>query len=424
MIVKIHSENPDFLSILMKNKNSFNGLQLRDLKNGVAIGRVISDSEYHMVFQDTKYSFSDQDFSSQIDYQSYCNPKVFLSMASIFLRHLISQKSEMDKKISWLGKSFAEADQSYPVTVTIPNVYADGINPKRKFVLAEYFSELSFTHKSGHLYEFTIQTDSIHRAVNLACITLMYLATINKQPWYLTEDLIRKYIRIVNNIAPVPYFLAYLLARRCLLSKEMFDNIRPDLQNAVNGEINLVWGNTQVMRLEAVERYFGENNNVLEIGCGEFDYVKKLGKKIPGTWYASDLEDYSNLADSVKRLRNVNLEFCKSLLEVEPTSDALMLAVEVIEHMPEASAMNLLIKHIKYHHPKKIIVTTPNREFNQYYAINGFRHDDHHFEFTQAEFKDFMNQVTFEFQEYKLEYFGIGDCVNGDYVSLGCYLER
>lgn len=441
MIVEISSENPNLMSILRKNPNSFNGLQLRSLKNGVAIGRIVSDHKYDMIFQDTKYSFTG-DHSSQIDYQSYCNPRVFLSMAGIYLRHLLVEKEDyLNQEIPWLNKTVSEVDsENFTTTIRIPNVYADGFNLSRGFVLAKYFPEISFERKIGCLHELEITARGVFKAVNLAALTLMYLAATNDQPWYINKDIAQKYIRIAKNLSPVPYFVLYLFARRCLPTKALFEELKDELVSATDLDVSLEWGNTQIQRIEAVRDILVDSEsgmipekNVVEIGCGEMNYPSNFLKNLQpdGVWFAHDLEDYSSIAERLNRKhseRRVEFRMGGNIEKGDPWQNNILLAIEVIEHMPYEEAALLLKRYIERHLPERVVITTPNFNFNQYYAIEKFRHDDHHFELTPKEFEVFVKDLIKSFASayftYKPKFFGIGDRVEDDHMSLGCLLTR
>lgn len=437
MIVKIHSTNPELASLLRKNPATSNGIQFRELKNGVAIGRFLSPNEYHLVFQDTKYSYC-EDHSSQIDYQSYCNPRVFLSLANLFLRHLMSEKEDyLTQEIPWLNSTIKEVEgDSFETIISVPNVYADGHNLSRGFVLNKYFSGVSLERREGNLHTLTVRADSVFSAVNLAALAMMYLAASNKQPWFINNDIAKKYIRVMKNLKPVPYFVLYLFARRCLPTQEMFRTFVSELEDCSDQQINLEFGNTQSQRIHAVrEILVGENGIpdrvILEIGCGEMDYPRAFLRHMPegATWVSSDVTDYSNLANRLnERYKNHNLVFTNDLTKNWPAGEGTMLAVEVIEHMPYNDALDLMINNIDHHAPDRVVITTPNITFNQNYEIYGFRHDDHHFELTSEEFELFILRVTETIRDdnhnYEPKYFGIGDQVDGEFMSLGCILTK
>jgi hypothetical protein len=435
MLIKITSENPEMLSLLMKNPDSFGGVQLREIKNGVAIGRIVSPSEYHLVFQDTKYSFS-EDASNQIDFQSYCNPRVFLTLVSSFLRHLLASKEDyFAGNIPWLKSGVKDIDcEGHAHTLTIENIYADGFSHNRGFVLSKYFPEIELEKKSGALFRMTISTnESLFRLINLAALACLYMAATNRQHWYINEDISRKYIRIIKNLSPVPYFVLYLFARSCLPSRELFNTLKPVLEDAYEGDVTMAWGNTQNMRIEAVgNRLIIDDvipENIVEIGCGEMDYPRRmLGKVAEGQqWYSHDVDDYSHLVPSVRRRRGKdNLHFIKSLDEGPAADeDNALIMVEVIEHMPYAVALKNTRDVIARFNPNRAIITTPNKAFNKHFGLvaREFRHDDHHFEFTPKEFAKFMGLVTKD-NSYRIEMFGIGDCVDGEYLSLGAMLTK
>lgn len=85
--------------------------------------------------------------------------------------------------------------------------------------------------------------------------------------------------------------------------------------------------------------------------------------------------------------------------------------VEVIEHMDEARIP--LFERVLFgsSKPKTVIVTTPNKEYNENYRTleNGtLRHKDHRFEWTRAQFSAWCSHICDEFG-YTVRYMDIGD---------------
>jgi hypothetical protein len=435
MIIKIKSDNPELASLLRKNPESFDGFQLREVKNGVGIGRVVSPTEYHLVFQDTKYSFSGKDRSNQIDFQSYCNPRVFLTLASIFLRHLMYEREAYESdEIPWLGATNAEVEsRGSKYVLEIENVYADGFSFNRGFVLNKYFEEINLERKRGCLFKLTVTADSLFRAVNLTALACVYLTTTNQQPFFVNKDIARKYIRVIKNLSPVPYFVLYLFARTCLPSKEIFEALRPELEDAFEGEVSLTWGNTQRMRINAISDTILDESGtipedvVLEVGCGEMDYPRALLGKLHenARWVSTDKVDFSHLVPAINRRHNTDKLSFQTF--IENTSESfLILMIEMIEHMPYDEAVTLVYQYINTFKPMRVVITTPNFDFNKYFAIEGFRHDDHHFELNPDGFEKFIEEVASAYEDcdYDAKFFGIGDRVKEDYLSLGCLLTR
>jgi hypothetical protein len=431
--------------LLRKNPATFNGLQFKQVKKGTGIGHVVSPSEYHMVFQDTKYSFTGKDRSNQIDFQSYCNPRVFLTLASEMLRHILVEKERwFSEEIPWLEKTVDEIDTPNDAThvLEIENIYADGFNQSKGFVLQKYFPEIKLTWKSGCLYSLRVETkESLHRLVNLTALACMYMAATNRERWYINKDIAAKYIRIIKNLTPVPYFVLYLFAKRCIRSPTDFQELMPKLAEAFDGEVNLTWGNTQEMRLREVGNRLlvdGEiPGDVIEIGCGEMDYPRRfLGKIKEGhRWIAHDVTDYTHLVPAVNRKHNTDqLVFVdEGWVEAGKNNGfnlppfTTMLMIEMIEHMPFNDSKALVSEMLSaLNRGDRAIITTPNISFNRHFAFGPdrkFRHDDHHFELTSDEFKSYIEQVI-DGLNIETEFFGIGDQVDGDYLSLGVELRR
>lgn len=65
--------------------------------------------------------------------------------------------------------------------------------------------------------------------------------------------------------------------------------------------------------------------------------------------------------------------------------------------------------------PKIAIFTTPNGDFNVLFDFKpgDFRHDDHKFEWTRAEFEDWSNNICTRFPDYCVQFHGIGDPPEG-----------
>lgn len=70
-----------------------------------------------------------------------------------------------------------------------------------------------------------------------------------------------------------------------------------------------------------------------------------------------------------------------------------------------------------------VIFTTPNFEFNVLFGEpifpNGFRHDDHKFEWTRAEFQEWAHNICTQYPDYYVEFYGIGPGPPGS-EHLGC----
>jgi 3' terminal RNA ribose 2'-O-methyltransferase Hen1 len=82
---------------------------------------------------------------------------------------------------------------------------------------------------------------------------------------------------------------------------------------------------------------------------------------------------------------------------------------EVIEHIDEERLPKVIETVLNDYRPKNFLVTTPNSDYNVLYDMDTkFRHADHRFEWTRAEFEDWC-RVRNNHGEYELIFDGIGE---------------
>jgi 3' terminal RNA ribose 2'-O-methyltransferase Hen1 len=85
--------------------------------------------------------------------------------------------------------------------------------------------------------------------------------------------------------------------------------------------------------------------------------------------------------------------------------------IEVVEHLdpPRLSAFERVL--FEFAAPKTVVVTTPNSEYNVKFEnlpAGKFRHRDHRFEWTRAEFQAWANDVSSRFK-YQVRFLPVGD---------------
>jgi 3' terminal RNA ribose 2'-O-methyltransferase Hen1 len=178
------------------------------------------------------------------------------------------------------------------------------------------------------------------------------------------------------------------------------------------------------IRLSSVANKIGElgARKVLDLGCGEGKLVKLLLKN-PNIDHvlACDVSMQSlqrasrNLKiDTVsdRQRARVSLQHGSLLYRDAAWEDFDVAAlVEVIEHLDAArlTAMEKVV--FGYAKPRHVVITTPNIEYNVKFeslAAGAFRHADHRFEWTRAEFKEWGDRVAEEF-DYQVSYEPLGD---------------
>ena len=167
-------------------------------------------------------------------------------------------------------------------------------------------------------------------------------------------------------------------------------------------------------------------NRVLDIGCGEGKLVRRLLKH-PG------FTEIIGVDPSLRSLKKAHESFYLDETS-EGVSDRLTFQlgsmtyadrrlrgfdaatlVEVIEHIDPARLVALRRNLFGDARPTLVIITTPNADYNAMYeslTAGEYRHDDHRFEWTRAEFAQWCGQVAKDF-DYQFEIEPLGP-VNED----------
>ncbi len=180
--------------------------------------------------------------------------------------------------------------------------------------------------------------------------------------------------------------------------------------------------NTQ--RMEAVKKAVLESGaqSVLDIGCGECKLTSMLLRETQIKRITAADVSVSVLEKAKQKLNYDRMQpFMKdkltliqaSLMYKDKRFDGFDAAcvIEVIEHMDEGRIP--LFEKVLFGcaKPKTVIVTTPNKEYNDNYPTleNGtLRHKDHRFEWTRQQFGIWCQHICQEFG-YTVNYINIGE---------------
>ncbi|RAR40485.1 methyltransferase domain-containing protein, partial [Paenibacillus sp. MDMC362] len=170
------------------------------------------------------------------------------------------------------------------------------------------------------------------------------------------------------------------------------------------------------------------NGGAVHIGCGEGFYALSFAGKIEESYYAVDINEA--LLEVVQRKAEAkgldNLVTFPSIARfLEGYDDEFVdvILTEVIEHMPEAEAADLIRQVVQEIRFEKLILTTPNADFNPYYELDGFRHDDHKWEMGQEKFRSWCDEIL-QNLDVQYEYVMIGDSVDGMHTTQGMIVTR
>lgn len=163
-------------------------------------------------------------------------------------------------------------------------------------------------------------------------------------------------------------------------------------------------------------------SSVADMGCGEGKLLRLLMekaafKRILGmdvSYHALEIAQSKLKIDRLPEQQKARIQLIHGSLTYRDKRlsgfDAGVL-VEVIEHLdlPRLQALEKVV--FEYARPQHIIITTVNAEYNVMYEKLGagaFRHSDHRFEWTRAEFEEWGNRIAEQFG-YIVNYRPLGE---------------
>ncbi|KAG7239940.1 hypothetical protein INR49_028135 [Caranx melampygus] len=173
---------------------------------------------------------------------------------------------------------------------------------------------------------------------------------------------------------------------------------------------------------------------VVDLGCCECGLIKKLrfhrevellvGVDINGTKVKKKMHQLAPI--STNYLQPSFDQLCIELYQGSVTQkDArlrgfdLVTSIELIEHLTLVDVDSFSEVLFGYMAPAAVIISTPNSEFNPLLrGLEGFRHRDHKFEWTRAEFRSWALKVCAEFG-YEVEFTGVGEAPSGQQETVG-----
>ncbi|WP_118974171.1 methyltransferase domain-containing protein [Taibaiella koreensis] len=432
MIIQIKSRNEHLLDLLFKNPDTDFGLYFKPLKDGIIAGNVVSPHEYEIVFQDTQFSYMPED-GDQLDFQSYSSPLALLHICTELFSHILKDKETfLRQELKWLGVTQGSLDK-HACHITVPTLYIhSGWYRDGQHLLSRYFPGLKFTQRQGRNFCLEIEGASVFEAFNLLSLVALLSHVTNEYGLfkYIDDSFAYKYVRVLTNIEQVPYFIFYLYAKRAVKSVKQFQLVKPVMEQYLlrNGiEAELTWYGTQQDRQLFITGLLDTGTAILDIGCGELSYYKRMmNKGLKATYYAVDEEErFAQLGAAIaRRLEATNLEFYTRLEDCGTKEEVNIIMSEVIEHNTLEAAGDLIKKAMTYNF-RQITITTPNADFNIFYGDDDrFRHEDHHFELSREAFRQLIDSCLDGREDARITFDQIGDKLNGLQPTQACIISR
>jgi 3' terminal RNA ribose 2'-O-methyltransferase Hen1 len=176
--------------------------------------------------------------------------------------------------------------------------------------------------------------------------------------------------------------------------------------------------------------------SVLDLGCGEGKLLRELVKDRQFERIVGLDVSIRTLESAQKRLKLDQLPdhqterirlFHGSLMYRDKRLEGFDAAalVEVIEHLDPPRLATLERVVFEFARPKVVVLTTPNRDYNVMWEslpAGKFRHPDHRFEWTRAEFREWANRVA-QANGYSVRFLTVGpeDQTVGSPTQMGVF---
>lgn len=428
-LLTINSENPDFSYVLQKNPTT-TPLTMRSLKYGTLFG-------FYSKKEANTFVIYFRDGDDEVSYPNspdemfeYLNVTRYNS--SLFIFHSI--KEMLGHLENNRYKDASKDVEGFENTVMI-NMAHIGV-PKYLDFFARTISgfTLQYDQLVGKEYRITIKSKkSMHDMVNYLSLLSMFLVLINENEYlFIDESLVERFIKVMNNL-DVEYYIRYLFKLRVINEKpSVFKKFIPELEKCTKQKIVFKAGDTHEQRIAFVTENLNFMFNIVDVGCGEGRYVVPFSKKV-ATVYAVDIDEKvrEDLNHTLKKKGIENVMVMESIDDVNKYKmtefPVDVICSEVIEHLELADVEPFLEKVMNISCAQRVIITTPNADFNQFYALEGFRHKDHKFEMNEIDFKNYMIDFVSKYKltdKFKFKFYGVGDSVNGIHVSQAIIFTR
>ncbi|NBD24250.1 class I SAM-dependent methyltransferase [Paenibacillus glycinis] len=418
-IVQVSSANPQFTFLIKKNPGT--GMQLRPVRKGMAYGWYSDETA-------TAFNVYFKDASNDISYKQHENESFEYLNVSRYNTPLFPLNA-INEFFSAPFKARDERDaEGYEHAFFISLVHVDRVRYIEFF--EKHMKECAFKleHRAHKSYTLTVATrKSLYHLLHVVSVLCLFLSLLGDEYIDVSDAILDKYVRSLN-VIDAPFYIRSLFARNFLSTRERFKKYKAEIERTDRYAIALEYGGTAMQRRNFIAGALSFDKSILDVGCGEGFYALPFANKIESSYYAVDLNE--ELLETVKRkaaAREVgNIATFSStdrFLETYNGERVDVIVTEVIEHMPEQEAAALIRQLCEAVDFDRLIVTTPNADFNRFYELEEFRHDDHKWEMGESAFRAWFAETLRE-AAVSCEFVAIGDRVDGIHTTQGVIVRR
>lgn len=415
-IVQVKSSNPKFTFLIKKNPET--GMQLRPVRQGMACGWYSDNATFNVYFKDRdndiSYKQREEESFEYLNVSRYNTPLFPLNAINEFFSAPFKSQDDRD-------------ESGYEHTFFINMIHVERIRYIEFF--EKHMKEYTFAleHRAHKSYSLKVTTQkSLYHLLHVVSVLCLFLSMFGDEHIDISDAILDKYIRSLN-VIDAPFYIRSLFARNFLTTRERYRKYRADVEQTSRYAISLEYGGTAMQRRNFISGVLPFNKPILDVGCGEGFYAIPFAGKIESTYYAVDVNE--ELLEVVARkaaARQVdNIATFHSLdhfLETYNEEKVDVILTEVIEHMDTEAAAALIRQICNQVYFERLIITTPNADFNRYYELDGYRHEDHKWEMGMEEFRQWFADTVVGLNK-AYEFVPIGDCVDGTHTTQGVIVQ-
>ncbi|MDN4066613.1 class I SAM-dependent methyltransferase [Paenibacillus vini] len=416
-IVQVRSTNPQFSFLIKKNPNT--GMMLRSIRKGMAYGWYTDEQSYNVYFKDAdnevSYKQHEQEDFEYLNVSRYNTPLFPLNAINEFFSAPLKAQDERDV-------------EGYEHTFFINMIHIELVRYIEFFEKHLHDFTFEITHQAHKSYSLTVTTQkSLYQLLHTVSVLCLFLSMFGNEYIDISDSILDKYIRSIN-VMDAPFYIRSLFVRNFLSSRDRFQKYKGELEKTERYKIQFAYGGTALQRRNYIGSLLAFDKSILDVGCGEGFYAISFAAKIENSYYAVDINE--ELLEKVKRKAEakeidniVTFGSIDQFLESYNGELADVILTEVVEHMSQEEAGQLIRQICTQVDFDKFIITTPNADFNRYYELSGFRHDDHKWEMGEEMFQRWMRDVIKE-TDLQAEFVAVGDGVNDIKTTQGVILTK
>jgi len=422
--LKLTSDNKDFSFVIKKNPSS--GMIAKSVRKGTAVGWYSNENSYCVAFFDgmDELSFAkkrNEEFAF-IDRTRY-NAPLFISVAIREFFQTALKNRDNEKDIS--GKHFIEISSVeierfslFQKIISCFNEFDVEVKPLKQ--------EENYDNYSLKIFA---ENKTLYELLNFAYL-LGYLIALCSKIEFQTEESIIKRLVDAYNLLNAPYYVKYLIKARCIHSFEDFEKVKDSLNFSAENQLDFCPDTNTNARFNWIKNKIYRDIDILDFGCGEGRFFPLSKNIASSTYYAVDKDEKARetAKKSVLRREYDNIIILQSLsefLQMETERDFLIIMSEVFEHNELEKIEKILKELLLNKHCSKILLTTPNKDFNKFYFLNEneLRHEDHIFEMTENEVKTYFENLV-KNTNFQCKFYELGDKVDNIPAIIGVTLTK